>query len=143
MQCDELITLADQVYCQAEGALIHIGELETSMASPYIDGVRIMFTDKSTGHKTIIEVDDTYLPELVIETEDFKPTDGHVYLVQATYSNVGGGIIPLRLKPFEISGSTISTYATAFDGFLVRFVRVFTATSTVVAASEQWLSLPE
>ena len=54
----------------------------------------------------------------------------------------GGGITPLRVIPFTVTYVGYTIGADAFNALLVRFVKVFTSTPTVVVSTEQWLSLP-
>lgn len=143
MECADVVTLSDLAYCQGEDAVIHIGELEEY--SGYDDALqtRILFTDLATGHKTAIAIRGQDLPELVIDSEAFTPVPGHVYQVEATRYANGGGITPLRMLPFEVLYTGYNVTSTAYDGLLVRFVKVFTTTPTVAISTEQWLSLPE
>lgn len=142
MECAEVATLSDIAYCQGEDALIHIGELEEYSGYELAEQTRILWTNLATGHKTVIAIGGEYLPELVIHSEDFTPVDGQVYKVEVTRYSTGGGITPLRVKPFEVVYTGYEISDTAYDALLVRFVKVFTVTSTVSVSTDQYLSLP-
>lgn len=143
MECDDVVTLSDLAYCQGEDALIYIGEMEEYSGYEDATLTRIMFTNLATQHKTVIAVGGEFLPELVIHSEDFTPVPGHTYRVEATRYSTGGGITPIRMKPYEVIYTGYEVSDTAYDAFLVRFVKVFTMTPTVSVSTEQHMSVPE
>lgn len=141
MECADVVTLSDLGYCQGEDALIHIGELGEYSGYELAEETRILFTNLATGHKTIIPIRGEDLPELVINSEDFTPIDGHVYRVEVTRYADGGGITPLRVKPFEVIYTGYVVSSTDYDALLVRFVKVFTVTPTVAISTDQYMSV--
>lgn len=142
MNCATEATLSDIAYCQGADALIHIGELETYSGYEIAEDLWIRFEDMAVGTSVVIPIRGQDLPELVIDSEDFTPTPGHVYRITVARAPSGGGITPLRVKPFEVTYIGYTIAADAFDALLVRFIKVFTSTPTVVVSTEQWLSLP-
>ena len=141
MACDNFAQLSDVAYCQGEDAIIHIGELETYSGYEAAEQLRILWTDMATGHKTVIAIGGEYLPELVIHSEDFTPTPGHVYEVKVVRAADLGGITLLPVYPFTATYTGYVLSTDVFDGFYVRFVKVFTVTPTVAVATEQWLTI--
>lgn len=142
MECAEHAALQDLSYCQGTGAIIHIGELETAIAPPLDQDIDIKFTDLATGHVLVLPVEAANLPSLVIDSTLFTPVPGHTYMIEAVYSRAGGGITPQRLRPYIMSAGVASLAANAYDFLTARFVKVFNATATVEAATEQWLTIP-
>lgn len=141
MVCANDALLNDLAYCQGEGAIIHIGEMEVYSGYENAEQLRLLFTRLQDDHKTVIPIAGEYLPELVINSEDFTPVAGCVYRVQLVKDNDLGGISPFPLLTFSVTYVGYDTDTTAYDGLLVRFVKVFTMTSTQAVATEQYFTL--
>jgi hypothetical protein len=69
MLCQDRARCADLSYCQAEGAVLNIGQI---VDTPYTGTVRVLFTDMATERRTAIDNAGTP-PEVSIDTEDFTP----------------------------------------------------------------------
>lgn len=135
--CTDLARCSPLNYCQAEGAVLNIGQL---VDTPYPGTARVKFTDLSTERETVIDNADT-LPNIGIDTEDFTPIAGHVYQIEVVLSAETGGIIPIPFTPYTMDGNDLEGGTTSYMYATVRFVKVFTLTDTVDTVTEQWLTL--
>lgn len=140
MLCLQVGKCADLGYCQEEGAVLHVGEVEQDFGA--LDAMRVTFTDLGTGRTTSIDADVTG-SALSIVLDGFFPIPGHVYRVQVTADKYGGGIFPVQVYPYEYdaTGSAFDISTNAYDHLLVRFVKV-NDTEGIQSNTEQWLSLP-
>lgn len=145
MLCNDLGVCNDLSYCQGKNAVLHIGQSYTDIGITDGAEIRVLFTNRTTGAVTALDIDTEQLPSIDLDTEGFTPIKGHSYLVQLVLESSGGGIMPIQVKPYEWSDGSYDVSSTGYDGLLVRFTRVFTQTDSTTAsvdsATEQWMTL--
>lgn len=137
MLCVDRARCSDLSYCQAEGAVLNIGQL---VDTPYPGTARVKFTDLSTERETVIDNADA-LPNISIDTEDFTPIAGHVYQIEVVLSAETGGIIPIPFTPYIMDGNDLEGGITSYMYATARFKKVFRLDDTVDSATEQYLTL--
>lgn len=145
MGCDNVIHCADLSYCQGEGAILHICELDPATDPPDPALLKVLFTNLATGNKVEFPVFVEGYPSLDISiaSENFTPIAGHMYQVEVVYQETGGGIFPMKIVPFVWVDGAIDVSDLVYDALMVRFVKVFTQTATISMATEQWLMVPQ
>lgn len=137
MLCENLARCADLSYCQADGAVLNIGQL---VDTPYPGTVHVKFTDIATNRVTTIDNAGT-LPDVSIDTQDFTPLQGHVYQIEVVLSPESGAILPVPFIPYALDGNDLEGGTTSYLKATARFVKVFGTNGYVQSAQEQWLCL--